>query len=106
MIPLSVEPGVTGYPMIQPLFPIPPTPIFWHELSLSGTRDPYSPPSQYRNVASHLQATWFSVVQGQLSGALTGNHVGFVSPYDEADTYVVQHDFMHLSFFEDDLDSL
>ena len=22
--------------------------------------------------------------------------------YDEADTYVVQHDFMHLSFFKDD----
>jgi len=22
--------------------------------------------------------------------------------YDEADTYVVQHDFMHLSFYEDD----
>ena len=22
--------------------------------------------------------------------------------YDEADTYVVQHDFMHLSFFQDD----
>jgi hypothetical protein len=22
--------------------------------------------------------------------------------YDEADTYVVQHDFMHLSFFRDD----
>jgi hypothetical protein len=26
--------------------------------------------------------------------------------YDEADTYVVQHDFMHLSFFKDDLSSL
>jgi hypothetical protein len=22
--------------------------------------------------------------------------------YDEADTYVVQHDFMHISFYEDD----
>lgn len=22
--------------------------------------------------------------------------------YDEADTYVIQHDFMHLSFFKDD----
>lgn len=29
-------------------------------------------------------------------------HVGFVSPFDEADTYVVQHDFMHLSFYKDD----
>ena len=26
--------------------------------------------------------------------------------YDEAETFVVQHDFMHLSFFKDDLDSL
>ncbi len=30
------------------------------------------------------------------------NHGGLVGAYDEADTYVVQHDFMHLSFFQDD----
>ncbi len=30
------------------------------------------------------------------------NHCGFVSPYDEAVTIVLQHDFMHLSFFKDD----
>lgn len=25
------------------------------------------------------------------------NHIGLVSSYDEAETFVVQHDFMHLS---------
>ena len=30
------------------------------------------------------------------------NHAHFVSPYDEADTYVVQHDFLHMSFYKED----
>jgi hypothetical protein len=34
---------------------------------------------------------------------LLGYQVVHVRPCDEADTSVVQHDFMHLSFFQDDL---
>ena len=30
------------------------------------------------------------------------NHVGFVCAYDQADTYVVQHDFLHMSFYKED----
>ena len=33
---------------------------------------------------------------------LKPNHIHFVSSCDEADTFIVQHDFMHLSFFKDD----
>lgn len=31
------------------------------------------------------------------------NHSSLVRAYDEADTLVVQHDFMHLSFYKDEL---
>ena len=33
---------------------------------------------------------------------MAGYNSSSVQSYDEADTYVVQHDFMHLSFFKDD----
>ncbi len=31
-----------------------------------------------------------------------GYNIGLVSTYDEAETLIVQHDFMHLSFYKDD----
>ncbi len=33
---------------------------------------------------------------------MAGYNSGSVRSYDEADTLIVQHDFMHLSFYKDD----
>ena len=35
-------------------------------------------------------------------GTNASNHSVLVRAYDEAETFVVQHDFMHLSFFKDE----
>ena len=33
---------------------------------------------------------------------MIGNHSGFVCPYEDAETFVVQHDFLHMSFYRED----
>lgn len=37
------------------------------------------------------------VVKEEAGRSLAINHAQFVSPYDEADSYFVSHDFLHMS---------